>query len=217
MTEQEFMAFSVMARDVAQGEMPIAVDWCAADVGGDLVVTGSRDQILFYAPPESYFAVQNIEASACSWVLSGEGRELLRIDQDGTVTGEIEDAGPAAKVFVETIRSMFQGWRHPIPSDLLSPEHDEAIYWITENCMAIRRDNGDMDYSLGAMIAAYEAGRARSQEREARARAALERARSFVDACATEGELTPNDEAENPCEVVIAIDAALQSLKEPRP
>lgn len=49
--------------------------------------------------------------------------------------------------------------RHPLPN-LFSDEHAEAVDWITANCIAVRRDNGDMDYSLGAMIAAYEAGKA---------------------------------------------------------
>lgn len=40
-------------------------------------------------------------------------------------------------------------------------------------------------------------------------RNALERAKRFIDACATEGELTPNDKAENPCDLVNAIDQAL--------
>lgn len=39
--------------------------------------------------------------------------------------------------------------------------------------------------------------------------AVLSRARAFIDACATEGELTPNDNAENPCDLVNAIDQAL--------
>ena len=47
--------------------------------------------------------------------------------------------------------------RHPCP-DILREDHNEAVDWITANCMATRRDNGNMDYSLGAMIAAYEAG-----------------------------------------------------------
>ncbi len=42
---------------------------------------------------------------------------------------------------------------------------------------------------------------------------ALERARKFIDACAVEGELTPNDASENPCEVVDAIDEALAALR----
>lgn len=44
--------------------------------------------------------------------------------------------------------------------DVHREDHDEALAWVVKNCMAIRRDNGDMDYSLGAVIAAYEAGRA---------------------------------------------------------
>jgi hypothetical protein len=47
-------------------------------------------------------------------------------------------------------------------------------------------------------------------------RRALERARLFVNACAVEGELTPNETAENPCEVVIAIDAALNQKGDER-
>lgn len=41
----------------------------------------------------------------------------------------------------------------------LGAEHDEALDWVTSNCTEIRRDNGDMDYSLGQMIRAFEAGR----------------------------------------------------------
>ena len=52
--------------------------------------------------------------------------------------------------------------RKPCP-DLMREDHGEAVEWITANCTAIRRDNGDMDYSLGAMIAAYEAGKAAPQ------------------------------------------------------
>ncbi|MDF0543311.1 hypothetical protein PX699_13215 [Sphingobium sp. H39-3-25] len=55
-----------------------------------------------------------------------------------------------------------QATRMPCP-DLLDRSHDEATDWITANCTAIRRDNGDMDYSLGAMIAAYEAGKSSQQ------------------------------------------------------
>ena len=53
--------------------------------------------------------------------------------------------------------------REPCP-DTFDLKHDEAWEWITANCMAIRRDNGDMDYSLGAMIKAYEAGKAAAIE-----------------------------------------------------
>jgi hypothetical protein len=47
-------------------------------------------------------------------------------------------------------------------------------------------------------------------------RRALERARLFVNACAVEGEMTPNETAENPCEVVSAIDAALNQKGDER-
>ena len=53
--------------------------------------------------------------------------------------------------------------RHPCP-DILREDHNEAVDWITANCMATRRDNGNMDYSLGAMIAAYEAGKKATAE-----------------------------------------------------
>ena len=45
--------------------------------------------------------------------------------------------------------------RVPVPTD---GNHDEALGWITSNCIAIRRDNGDLDYSLGQMVKAFEAG-----------------------------------------------------------
>jgi len=48
--------------------------------------------------------------------------------------------------------------REPIAGTIF--EHGDAVEWITANCMAIRRDNGALDYSLGAMIKAYEAGKA---------------------------------------------------------
>ncbi|PTR11766.1 MULTISPECIES: hypothetical protein [unclassified Novosphingobium] len=50
--------------------------------------------------------------------------------------------------------------RDPLPPMSELFDHDEAVEWISANCMAIRRDNGNLDYSLGAMIRAYEAGRA---------------------------------------------------------
>lgn len=39
---------------------------------------------------------------------SETGRELLRINTDGTVTGAIEDAGEAAQVFVNSLRGMLR-------------------------------------------------------------------------------------------------------------
>ena len=44
------------------------------------------------------------------------GRHLLSIHRDGTVTGEIEDASEAARVFVEHIRGMVA---QPTQSDVL--------------------------------------------------------------------------------------------------
>lgn len=41
--------------------------------------------------------------------IAHEGRELLSIHRDGTVTGEIEDMGEAARVFVESLRLILGG------------------------------------------------------------------------------------------------------------
>jgi len=59
-----------------------------------------------------------------------------------------------------------EGAREPLPplKEFLA-DHVEAIDWIYANCMAIRRDSGNLDYSLGAMIKAYEAGADRAQGR----------------------------------------------------
>ena len=50
-----------------------------------------------------------------SFIISGDGgRPLLTIHPDGTVTGEIEDASEAARVFVDYVR---QNIRQPTPAD----------------------------------------------------------------------------------------------------
>ncbi|PTR08652.1 MULTISPECIES: hypothetical protein [unclassified Novosphingobium] len=61
-------------------------------------------------------------------------------------------------------RAAIAAMREPPPPIPELFDHDEAVEWITANCMAIRRDNGDMDYSLGAMIKAYEAGKAAAMQ-----------------------------------------------------
>lgn len=73
------------------------------------------------------------------------------------IMGEAFTDNPRAAIDDALLRSAPQG-RVPCPP--LNENHDEAMHWITNHCMALRRDNGDMDYSLGAMIAAYEAGKA---------------------------------------------------------
>ena len=44
------------------------------------------------------------------------------------------------------------------PLELLDPADDEAMDWITSNLMAIRRDNGSMEYGLTAVVRAFQAG-----------------------------------------------------------
>lgn len=58
------------------------------------------------------------------------GRHLLSIHPDGTVTGEIEDASEAARVFVEHIRRMFA---QPTQSDALRDQ-------ILQECLVKLRD-----------------------------------------------------------------------------
>ena len=61
-----------------------------------------------------------------------------------------------AQAFAAHRRAAAGFGREPVPGEF----NDEALDWITANGMAIRRDNGDMDYSLGAMVKAFEAGKA---------------------------------------------------------
>jgi hypothetical protein len=50
-------------------------------------------------------------------IRANDSRPLLTIQPDGTVTGEIEDASEAARVFVESLRGYL---RQPTQSDALS-------------------------------------------------------------------------------------------------
>lgn len=43
---------------------------------------------------------------------------------------------------------------------LFDPSDSEALDWVVKHLTAIRRDNGNMDYSLTAVIRAYQAGKA---------------------------------------------------------
>ena len=66
---------------------------------------------------ERNFAIRNIQPDFL--VIQGrEGRELLRIKGDGTVTGEIEDASEAAQVFVAEVRRQLS---------LTQPKADEDV------------------------------------------------------------------------------------------
>lgn len=50
-------------------------------------------------------------------IRADDGRELLRIDTDGTVTGDLEDASEAAATFVRVVRSMLSIPTTPDPAD----------------------------------------------------------------------------------------------------
>jgi hypothetical protein len=51
-------------------------------------------------------------------LMGDEGRILLEIKTDGTVVGEIEDAGDAAKAFVEALRHQLEPMLRPAVSSL---------------------------------------------------------------------------------------------------
>ena len=56
-------------------------------------------------------------------------KELFRINADGTVTGDIENASEAAKVFFESFRDLIQrNIRQPTQSDALAPIGAEGKY-----------------------------------------------------------------------------------------
>jgi hypothetical protein len=56
-------------------------------------------------------------------------KELFRINADGTVKGDIENASEAAKVFFESFRDLIQrNIRQPTQSDALAPIGAEGKY-----------------------------------------------------------------------------------------
>lgn len=96
-----------------------------------------------------------------TWTM-GDGSESVEGDVGAEIHTILVDAGlrdPETNEMA-ALRAQPQA-RHPLSSEAARGlGHDDAMAWITKNAMAVRRDNGDMDYSLGAMIAAYEAGKA---------------------------------------------------------
>lgn len=42
------------------------------------------------------------------------GRELIAISPDGTVTGTVEDAGPAGVAFIDSMRDHLATWLRPL-------------------------------------------------------------------------------------------------------
>jgi hypothetical protein len=71
----------------------------------------------YFTTTENYHVFNNMGPPVLR--ISGkEGRELLKIGADGSVTGEIEDAGEAARVFVESLRSQLRAMlAKPLPID----------------------------------------------------------------------------------------------------
>lgn len=70
------------------------------------------------------------------------GRHLLSIHPDGTVTGEIEDASEAARVFVEHIRRMVA---QPTQSDALREALEDLLHAVCGEkgfAESVRRDSG---------------------------------------------------------------------------
>jgi hypothetical protein len=45
------------------------------------------------------------------------------------------------------------------PLELLDPTDDEAIEWVTKNLSGVRRDSGVIEYTLGAVVRAFQAGK----------------------------------------------------------
>lgn len=46
--------------------------------------------------------------------------------------------------------------------ELLDPKDDEAFEWVTHNLHGLRRDDGMLEYTLVAVVQAYQAGKASS-------------------------------------------------------
>jgi DNA-binding PadR family transcriptional regulator len=45
------------------------------------------------------------------------------------------------------------------PLELFDPKDEEAIKWITENLSGLRRDDGSIEYTLVAVVRAFQAGK----------------------------------------------------------
>ena len=93
--------------------MKITVDGETFDTEGD-------DNTRMQAPPAGWQQAERavvIDTPPLGDLIIGDG--LLTIHRDGTVTGRIEDAGPAARAFVDAIRAQIA---HPA---LGTPTWDE--------------------------------------------------------------------------------------------
>ena len=74
---------------------------------------------------------------------ANDNRALLTIKPDGTVTGEIEDASEAARLFVESLRGYL---RQPTQSDALVAENKrlrEALGWFLNDSRFVVQVGGN--------------------------------------------------------------------------
>jgi hypothetical protein len=83
------------------------------------------------------------------------------------------------------------------PLELLDRADDEAIEWVTSNCMAIRRDDGSFHYNLSQIVRAFQAGKASATppapQPNVRARFLLEDCASYIDALHRKHKTQPFD------------------------
>jgi hypothetical protein len=92
--------------------------------------------------------------------------------------------------------------------------HATATRLLAEKDKEVERWHSAFDTAADQAMA--NGARALAAEAEVeRLRDLLERALRFVDACASESELTPNDKAENPCDLATDIMQALAPERRP--
>jgi hypothetical protein len=80
-------------------------------------------------------------------------KELFRINADGTVTGEVENASEAAKVFFESFRDLIQrNTRQPTQSDadIIANERKAIAAWLRGE---VDTDYTDPEYDIGRNLA----------------------------------------------------------------
>jgi hypothetical protein len=80
-------------------------------------------------------------------------KELFAINADGTVTGDIENASEAAKVFFESFRDLIQrNIRQPTQTDalLIANERKAIAAWLRGE---VDTDYTDPEYDIGRNLA----------------------------------------------------------------
>ncbi|ASN39012.1 hypothetical protein CGQ24_08275 [Arthrobacter sp. 7749] len=89
-------------------------------------------------PAKEYFHINTIpprEIPDWAIIIHDEpgGRELLKIYTDGTVSGEIEDAGPAAQEFVKELRGLTEAIRDRVYLEAKVEALREAAFELKTN------------------------------------------------------------------------------------